>query len=102
MRYLDIVHRVKTELAVPIFAYQVSGEYVMHRAAIQTGWLAEKASVMESLLCFKRACADSILTYFAKRATQWLKEAKQSDLGNLFHAERAAKRCSFCLAEPSC
>lgn len=55
MRYLDIVHRVKTELAVPIFAYQVSGEYAMHRAAIQTGWLAEKASVMESLLSFKRA-----------------------------------------------
>lgn len=76
MPYLDIVHRVKTELAVPTFAYQVSGEYAMHMAAIQNGWLAEKAIVMESLLCFKRAGADGILTYFAKRAAQWLKDAK--------------------------
>lgn len=75
MPYLDIVHRVKTELAVPTFAYQVSGEYAMHMAAIQNGWLAEKDIVMESLLCFKRAGADGILTYFAKRAAQWLKEA---------------------------
>lgn len=75
MPYLDIVHRVKTELAVPTFAYQVSGEYAMHMAAIQNGWLAEKAIVMESLLCFKRAGADGILTYFAKRVAQWLKEA---------------------------
>lgn len=76
MPYLDIVHRVKTELAVPTFAYQVSGEYAMHMAAIQNGWLAEKAIVMESLLCFKRAGADGILTYFAKRAAQWLKDTK--------------------------
>jgi porphobilinogen synthase len=76
MPYLDIVHRVKTELAVPTFAYQVSGEYAMHMAAIQNGWLAEKAIVMESLLCFKRAGADGVLTYFAKRAAQWLKEEK--------------------------
>lgn len=76
MPYLDIVYRVKTELAVPTFAYQVSGEYAMHMAAIENGWLAEKAIVMESLLCFKRAGADGILTYFAKRAAQWLKEAK--------------------------
>ncbi|NKF51260.1 porphobilinogen synthase [Shewanella sp. WXL01] len=74
MPYLDIVRRVKTELAVPTFAYQVSGEYAMHMAAIQNGWLAEKAIVMESLLCFKRAGADGILTYFAKQAAQWLKE----------------------------
>ncbi len=74
MPYLDVVHRVKTELAVPTFAYQVSGEYAMHMAAIENGWLAEKAIVMESLLCFKRAGADGILTYFAKRAAQWLKE----------------------------
>ncbi|GIU17349.1 delta-aminolevulinic acid dehydratase [Shewanella colwelliana] len=74
MPYLDIVTRVKRELAVPTFAYQVSGEYAMHMAAIENGWLAEKAIVMESLLCFKRAGADGILTYFAKRATQWLKE----------------------------
>ncbi|MBV7316848.1 porphobilinogen synthase [Shewanella sp. NIFS-20-20] len=76
MPYLDIVHRVKTELAVPTFAYQVSGEYAMHMAAIENGWLAEKAIVMESLLCFKRAGADGILTYFAKRAAQWLQDEK--------------------------
>ncbi|BCV34175.1 porphobilinogen synthase [Shewanella algae] len=76
MPYLDIVRRVKTELGVPTFAYQVSGEYTMHMAAIQNGWLAEKAIVMESLLCFKRAGADGILTYFAKQAAQWLKDAK--------------------------
>ncbi|WP_076415993.1 porphobilinogen synthase [Shewanella sp. UCD-KL12] len=74
MPYLDIVTRVKTELAVPTFAYQVSGEYAMHMAAIENGWLAEKAIVMESLLCFKRAGANGVLTYFAKRAAQWLKE----------------------------
>jgi porphobilinogen synthase len=74
MPYLDVVRRVKSELAVPTFAYQVSGEYAMHMAAIQNGWLAEKAIVMESLLCFKRAGADGILTYFAKRAAQWLKD----------------------------
>ena len=76
MPYLDIVHRVKTELAVPTFAYQVSGEYAMHMAAIQNGWLSERAVIMESLLCFKRAGADGILTYFAKQAAQWLKEGK--------------------------
>jgi porphobilinogen synthase len=75
MPYLDIVHRVKTELAVPTFAYQVSGEYAMHMAAIENGWLNEQAIVMESLLCFKRAGADGILTYFAKRAAQWLKDS---------------------------
>ncbi|NRB25492.1 porphobilinogen synthase [Shewanella sp.] len=76
MPYLDIVTRVKRELAVPTFAYQVSGEYAMHMAAIENGWLAEKAIVMESLLCFKRAGANGVLTYFAKRAAQWLKEDK--------------------------
>ncbi|WP_394391209.1 porphobilinogen synthase [Shewanella woodyi] len=74
MPYLDIVTRVKRELAVPTFAYQVSGEYAMHMAAIENGWLSEKAIVMESLLCFKRAGANGVLTYFAKRAAQWLKE----------------------------
>ncbi|QDO85906.1 porphobilinogen synthase [Shewanella psychropiezotolerans] len=74
MPYLDIVTRVKREFAVPTFAYQVSGEYAMHMAAIENGWLAEKAIVMESLLCFKRAGANGVLTYFAKRAAQWLKE----------------------------
>ena len=76
MPYLDVVRRVKSELAIPTFAYQVSGEYAMHMAAIQNGWLAEKPIVMESLLCFKRAGADGILTYFAKRVAQWLKEDK--------------------------
>ncbi|MDP2561991.1 porphobilinogen synthase [Psychrobium sp. 1_MG-2023] len=74
MPYLDIVRRVKTELAVPTFAYQVSGEYAMHKAAAQNGWLDEKSVVMESLLCFKRAGADGILTYFAKDVAKWLKE----------------------------
>ncbi len=76
MPYLDVVRLVKSELGVPTFAYQVSGEYAMHMAAIQNGWLAEKPIVMESLLCFKRAGADGILTYFAKRVAQWLKEDK--------------------------
>ena len=74
MPYLDIVHRVKDEFGVPTFAYQVSGEYAMHMAAIQNGWLAEKPIIMESLLAFKRAGADGILTYFAKKAAIWLNE----------------------------
>ncbi|GLS82285.1 porphobilinogen synthase [Paraferrimonas haliotis] len=78
MPYLDIVRRVKEELAVPTFAYQVSGEYAMHMAAINNGWLAEKPIVMESLLCFKRAGADGILTYFAKRVAQWIQEEEQA------------------------
>jgi len=72
MPYLDVVRRVKTELQVPTFAYQVSGEYAMHMAAIQNGWLKEKETVLESLLCFKRAGADGILTYFAKSVAEWL------------------------------
>ncbi len=75
MPYLDIVRRVKDEFGVPTFAYQVSGEYAMHMAAIQNGWLAEKPVVMESLLAFKRAGADGILTYFAKKVAIWLKQA---------------------------
>ena len=74
MPYLDIVRRVKDELAVPTFAYQVSGEYAMHKAAVQNGWLDERAVVMESLLCFKRAGADGVLTYFAKQVAEWLQE----------------------------
>ena len=69
MPYLDIVRRVKDELAAPTFVYQVSGEYAMHMAAIQNGWLGEGV-IMESLLSIKRAGADGILTYFAKRAAQ--------------------------------
>ncbi|WP_342607777.1 porphobilinogen synthase [Vibrio tritonius] len=74
MPYLDVVRRVKTELQVPTFAYQVSGEYAMHKAAIMNGWLKEKETVMESLICFKRAGADGILTYFAKDVAEWLAE----------------------------
>lgn len=72
MPYLDVIRRVKDTFGVPTFAYQVSGEYAMHMAAIQNGWLAEKPAVMESLLCFKRAGANGILTYFSKRVAQWL------------------------------
>ncbi|GLS02906.1 delta-aminolevulinic acid dehydratase [Chitiniphilus shinanonensis] len=72
MPYLDIVRRVKDEFGVPTFVYQVSGEYAMLRAAIQNGWLAEEAVVLESLLAFKRAGADAILTYFALDAARWL------------------------------
>ncbi len=74
MPYLDIVRRVKDELAAPTFVYQVSGEYAMHMAAFQNGWLDERAVMMESLLAFKRAGADGILTYFAKRAAQLMNE----------------------------
>ncbi len=74
MPYLDIVRRVKDQFGVPTYAYQVSGEYAMIMAASQNGWLNEKEVIMESLLCFKRAGADGVLTYFAKRAAQWLKE----------------------------
>jgi porphobilinogen synthase len=73
MPYLDILQRVKTEFRVPTFVYQVSGEYAMHMAAIQNGWLSE-AVILESLTAFKRAGADGILTYFAKRAAQLLKQ----------------------------
>lgn len=72
MPYLDVVRRVKDTFSVPTFAYQVSGEYAMHMAAVQNGWLQEQPLVMESLLCFKRAGADGVLTYFAKRVAQWL------------------------------
>ena len=72
--YLDIVRRVKSELQVPTYAYQVSGEYAMLKAAAQHGWLEEKACVMEALLAFKRAGADGILTYFAMDAARWLQE----------------------------
>lgn len=71
--YLDIVRRVKSELGVPTFAYQVSGEYAMLKAAGQNGWLDEKACVLEALLAFKRAGADAVLTYFAMDAARWLK-----------------------------
>ncbi|MFP1862940.1 porphobilinogen synthase [Lonsdalea quercina] len=75
MPYLDVVRQVKDTFGVPTFAYQVSGEYAMQMAAIQNGWLQEQPVVMESLMCFKRAGADGVLTYFAKRVAQWLREA---------------------------
>ncbi|MBS1158279.1 MAG: porphobilinogen synthase [Proteobacteria bacterium] len=73
MPYLDIVRRVKDEFGVPTYAYQVSGEYAMLKAAFQNGWLDEKSCVLESLLAFKRAGADGILTYFALDAAEYLK-----------------------------
>ncbi len=73
MPYLDIVRRVKDEFKVPTYAYQVSGEYAMLKAAAQNGWLDEKSCVLESLLAFKRAGADGVLTYFALDAAAWIK-----------------------------
>ncbi len=73
MPYLDIVRRVKDEFGAPTFVYQVSGEYAMHMAAAQNGWLDENAVALESLTCIKRAGADAILTYFAKKVAILLK-----------------------------
>ncbi|AWL13260.1 Porphobilinogen synthase [Saliniradius amylolyticus] len=72
MPYLDVVQRCKAEFGVPTFAYQVSGEYAMHHAAFANGWLEKDAVILESLLAFKRAGADGILTYFAKDAAELL------------------------------
>jgi porphobilinogen synthase len=74
MPYLDIVRRVKDEFGMPTYAYQVSGEFAMLKAAAQNGWLDEKTCVMESLLAFKRAGADGVLTYFAMDVARWLKD----------------------------
>ena len=74
MPYLDVLYRVKDTFEKPTFVYQVSGEYAMLKAAGQNGWLDEKAVVLESLLAFKRAGADAILTYFAFDAARWLKQ----------------------------
>ncbi|MGZ8255332.1 MAG: porphobilinogen synthase [Burkholderiaceae bacterium] len=75
MPYLDIVRRVKDEYKAPTFVYQVSGEYAMLMAAAQNGWLDEKKVILESLLAFKRAGADGVLTYFALRVARWLRGA---------------------------
>lgn len=75
MPYLDIVSRVKQTFSVPTFAYQVSGEYAMLSAAAQNGWLDRKKTVLESLLAFKRAGADGVLTYFAPEVAGWLAES---------------------------
>jgi porphobilinogen synthase len=74
MPYLDIVRRVKDEFKVPTFAYQVSGEYAMLKAAAQNGWLDHDLVMMESLLAFKRAGADGVLTYFARDAARLLRK----------------------------
>jgi porphobilinogen synthase len=75
MPYLDIIHRVKENFKVPVFAYHVSGEYAMLKAASQNGWLDEQAVVMEAMTCFKRAGTDAILTYYAKDIAHWLKNS---------------------------
>jgi len=75
MPYLDVVRRVKERFGVPTLAYQVSGEYAMLKAAAQAGWLDERAVVIESLLAFKRAGADAVLTYFTPQALHWLRRA---------------------------
>jgi porphobilinogen synthase len=72
--YLDIVLNVKQTFGVPTFAYHVSGEYAMLKAASQNNWIEEKSTVLETLLCFKRAGADAILTYYAKDAAKWINE----------------------------
>ncbi|WP_305805326.1 porphobilinogen synthase [Stenotrophomonas sp. YIM B06876] len=74
MPYLDIVRRVKQEFGVPTFAYQVSGEYAMLKAAALNGWLDERACVMETMIGFKRAGADGVLTYYAPQIARWLRE----------------------------
>jgi porphobilinogen synthase len=78
MPYLDIVQRIKATFNVPIFVYQVSGEYAMLKSAAQNGWLVETAVMMESLLSIKRAGANGILTYFAKAAAQYLHTTKEN------------------------
>jgi len=70
--YLDVIHRLRNEVDLPIAAYHVSGEYAMIKAAAEKGWIDEKDTVLETLLCFRRAGADVILTYFATDAAQWM------------------------------
>jgi porphobilinogen synthase len=74
--YLDIIHRIKTEFGVPTFAYQVSGEYAMLKAAAQNGWLDERKTVLEALVSLKRAGADAILSYYAKTVAEWLQDGQ--------------------------
>jgi porphobilinogen synthase len=76
MPYLDIVRRVKDEFKAPTYVYQVSGEYAMLMAAARNGWLDEKKVILESLLAFKRAGADGVLTYFALTVARWLKDSR--------------------------
>jgi porphobilinogen synthase len=74
LAYLDIIHRLREESELPIAAYNVSGEYAMVKAAAEKGWIDERAVVLETLLCFKRAGADLILTYHACDAAEWLRQ----------------------------
>lgn len=74
MPYLDIIRRVKDTFGAPTFAYQVSGEYAMLKAAVLNGWLDEEAVVIEALTSIRRAGADGILSYYALQAAQWIKD----------------------------
>lgn len=74
MPYLDVIRRIKDTYGAPTYAYQVSGEYAMLKAAAQNGWLDEQACVLEALLGFKRAGADGVLTYFARDAARWMRD----------------------------
>ena len=74
MPYLDVIYRLRTNTHLPIAAYHVSGEYAMMKAAAQKGWLDEKKTVLETMMCFKRAGTDIILSYYAKQAAKWLAE----------------------------
>ena len=100
MPYLDIVRRVKDTFAMPTFAYQVSGEYAMIAAAANNGWIDGERAMMESLLAFKRAGADGVLTYFAPKAAEKLKAEKLTQfnapprLGMRPHSGRSASRSS--------
>ena len=76
MPYLDMVRRVKERFGVPTYAYQVSGEYAMISAAAANGWLSRDAAMLESLMCFRRAGADGVLTYFAIEAAEKLRLAR--------------------------
>lgn len=75
MPYLDIIRRAKQTFQVPVFAYHVSGEYSMLKAAVQNGWLDEQQVVMEAMTCFKRAGTDAVLTYYAKQVAEWIKKS---------------------------
>ena len=75
MPYLDVVHRVKVKFGMPTYVYQVSGEYAMLMAAARAGWLDERKVVLESMIAFKRAGADGVLSYFAERVARWLAES---------------------------
>jgi porphobilinogen synthase len=74
MPYLDVIRRVKDEFSMPTYVYQVSGEYAMLCAAAQNGWLDYRSTVLESLIAFKRAGADAVLSYFSGQVAEWLND----------------------------